>query len=59
MWGVVPHLVENEDLSDAIAMARERAQTLGLAKSGEFVLLVRGFHADATQNTPSVTLLRV
>lgn len=59
MWGVVPHLVENEDLGDAITMARERAQALGLAKPGEFVLLVRGFHADPMQNTPSVTLLRV
>jgi pyruvate kinase len=59
MWGVVPHLVQEEDLSDAIAMARARAQTLGLAKPGEFVLLVRGFNADTVKNTPSVTLLRV
>jgi pyruvate kinase len=59
MWGVVPHLVEDEGLSDPIAMARERAQLLGLAGSGEFVLLVRGFHADPEKNTPSITLLRV
>lgn len=59
MWGVVPHQVEDEDLSDAIAMARQRTQLLGLAKSGEFVLLVRGFHADPVMNTPSITLLRV
>ena len=59
MWGVVPHLVEDEGLDDPIAMARERAQKLGLAKSGEFVLLVRGFHADPAKNTPSITLLRV
>jgi hypothetical protein len=51
--------VQEEDLSDAIAMARARAQTLGLAKPGEFVLLVRGFNADTVKNTPSVTLLRV
>lgn len=59
MWGVVPHLVEEEHLSDAIGMARERAQLLGLAQPGEFVLLVRGFHGDPTLNTPSITLLRV
>jgi pyruvate kinase len=59
MWGVVPHQVEDEDLTDAIAMARDRAQKLGLAKPGEFVLLVRGFHADPMKNTPSITLLRV
>ena len=59
MWGVVPHLVEDEGLSDTIAMARERAQKLGLAEAGEFVLLVRGFHADPRKNTPSITLLRV
>ena len=59
MWGVVPHLVENEDLTDAVAMARDRAQKLGLASSGEFVLLVRNFHADPMKNTPSITLLRV
>jgi pyruvate kinase len=59
MWGVVPHLVEEEHLSDAIGMARERAQLLGLAQPGEFVLLVRGFHSDPVLNTPSITLLRV
>jgi pyruvate kinase len=59
MWGVVPHQVEDEDLSDPIAMARDRAQKLGLAKPGEFVLLVRGFHSDPMKNTPSITLLRV
>ncbi len=59
MWGVVPHLVEIEDLDDPIAMSRDRAQKLGLADSGEFVLLVRNFHADPMKNTPSITLLRV
>jgi pyruvate kinase len=59
MWGVVPHLVEDEGLEDAIPMARERARNLGLAEAGEFVLLVRGFHADPVKNTPSITLLRV
>ena len=59
MWGVVPHLVESEDLSDAVATARSLSQSLGLAASGEFVLLVRGFHADPVKNTPSITLLRV
>jgi pyruvate kinase len=59
MWGVVPHQVEDEDLDDAIEMARERSRALGLARPGEFVLLVRGFHADPIKNTPSITLLRI
>jgi pyruvate kinase len=59
MWGVVPHLVESEDLADPVALARERAHSLGLAESGDFVLLVRGFHADPVKSTPSITLLRV
>ena len=59
MWGVVPHLVKDEGLSDPISMARECAQILGLANPGEFVLLVRGFAADPMKNTPSITLLRV
>ena len=40
-------------------MARDRAKTLGLAKPGEFVLLVCGFHADPMKIAPLVTLLRV
>ena len=59
MWGVIPHAVQADDLDDPIALARDRAQTLGLADPGDFVLLVRGFHADPVKNTPSITLLRV
>ena len=42
-----------------IALARNRAAGLGLASSGDFVLLVRGFHADPVKNTPSITLLQI
>ncbi len=59
MWGVVPHLIDDAALEDPIAMTRDRAEALGLAKPGEFVLLVRGFHADPVKNTPSITLVRV
>ena len=59
MWGVVPNLVKIKDLDDPIAMARDLAQKLSLANPGEFVLLVRSFHADPMKNTPSITLLRV
>ena len=59
MWGVVPHLVTDDGLEDPIAMTRETARTLGVADTGDFVLLVRGFHADPVKNTPSITLIRV
>ena len=58
MWGVIPHHVPAADLPDPAAVARDRATTLGLASSGDFVLLVRGFHADPMRSTPSITLLQ-
>ena len=57
MWGVIPQLVEETALGDGIALSRRLAPVLGLAKPGDFLLLVRGFHAEPEHNTPSITLL--
>ena len=59
MRDVVPHHVQDEDLTDAIALARDLAKSLGLAEGGQFVLVVRGFDAEPARNTPSIRLLQV
>ena len=59
MWGLVPVLVDETELRDAIALARRQALGQALARPGDFVLLVQGFAADRWANTPSITVLRV
>ena len=59
MWGVIPHLVDNSAIGDGVELTRQLAEALGLAQAGEYMLLVRGFHADPVRNTPSITLLTV
>jgi pyruvate kinase len=59
MWGVVPHLDENVGKSNPTSIARGVAKTLKLADTGEFVVLVRGFHSDPLMNTPTMTLITV
>jgi len=59
MWGVVPHLDTRVGTENPTAVARRVARELNVAAAGEFVVLVRGFHADPELNTPSVTLLVV
>ena len=59
LWGVVP--IRSEDIGNANPniLARETAVKLGLAKKGQHILLVRGFHDDPALNTPSITVLTV
>jgi pyruvate kinase len=59
MWGVVPHLDGNVGKSNPTSIARGVAKTLKLADTGEFVVLVRGFHSDPLMNTPTMTLITV
>jgi pyruvate kinase len=59
MWGVIPYFADNTDLSDGNAVAKRLAGEIGLASEGEFILLVRGFHAEPERNAPSITLLQV
>ena len=58
-WSVIPVLAEDAGSVNPNELARRFARELGLAESGEPVLLVRGFHSDPIQNTPSVTVLSV
>lgn len=59
LWGVVPVAVENHALDDPHALARRLARAHGLANPGQFILLVRGFHAEPDRNAPTVTVLSV
>lgn len=58
-WSVIPVVAEEAGNINPNALARRFAKELGLAESGEPILLVRGFHSDPVQNTPSVTVLSV
>jgi len=57
MLGVVPQLSAKAGKENPTSVARQAAQDLNLAKSGEFIVLVRGFHADAELNAPTITLI--
>jgi pyruvate kinase len=57
LWSVIPIYSENAGKVNPNELAREIVRDIGLAKTGEKVLLVRGFHADDMMNTPSVTVL--
>ncbi len=59
MWGVVPHLDQTAGRENPTAVARRVAKELNLASSGDYVVLVRGFHSDPKLNTPTLTLLVV
>jgi len=59
MWGVIPYFADNTDLSDGNAVAKRLAAEIDLASKGQFILLVRGFHAEPERNAPSITLLQI
>ncbi len=59
MWGVIPYFADNIDLSDGNAVAKRLAAEIDLASKGQFILLVRGFHAEPERNAPSITLLQI
>jgi pyruvate kinase len=59
MWGVIPVLSENAGHENPNVVARSISSRLELAGSGDYILLVRGFHSDPMLNTPSVTTLIV
>jgi pyruvate kinase len=59
LWGVVPVLVEEGDLDDPHALARRLAVELGLAETGQYILVVAGFGRTPAQRAPSVTVITV
>jgi pyruvate kinase len=58
-WGVIPILDSAVGSANPNELARRLAGELGLAKAGQYVLLVRGFHGEQEKNLPSVTVIEV
>jgi pyruvate kinase len=59
LWSVIPVHSEKAGKTNPNELAKTIILEEGLAKPGEKVLLIRGFHADNALNTPSVTVLTV
>ncbi len=59
LWGIVPVLVDDAALADPQALARRTATSIGLAATGDHILLVQGFNEDPAKSAPSVTVLAV
>ncbi|MEQ8659387.1 MAG: pyruvate kinase [Gammaproteobacteria bacterium] len=59
MWGMIPHASDAVGNENPNHIARRAARELGLAASGDYIVMVRGFHADPLVNSPSITLLQV
>ncbi|MBF0275992.1 MAG: pyruvate kinase, partial [Nitrospinae bacterium] len=59
LWSVIPVLEEETGKIKPNLLARKVVEELKIAKNGEHVLLVRGFHSDPKSNTPSVTVLTI
>jgi pyruvate kinase len=57
LWGAVPAVIEAEWEGDPTGLARRLAGDLGLAESGEPLLVVRGFHSDPERNAPTVSVI--
>lgn len=58
-WGIVPVLDKAVGTVNPNELARQLTLSLGIAKAGEYVLLVRGFHGEQDKNLPSVTVIEV
>ena len=59
LWGVIPVLVDEIPEDDLFTLARQQVQKLRMTHSGDHILLIRGFHEDPMQSTPSITILCV
>jgi pyruvate kinase len=59
LWSVIPIYLEDATRTDPIELARKTARDSGIASSGDYVLLVRGFSSNPLQNSPSITCLMV
>lgn len=58
-WGVEPVKVESLDPGDNHEVTRHLARSTGLTTEGDYVLEVRGFHADPHRNIPTLAVCRV
>ena len=59
LWGVIPVVVEPNELDDPLALARSLARELGFGVEGQKLLLVRGFGNDPSRDAPSVAVVTI
>jgi pyruvate kinase len=59
LWGVVPISAAAAELAQPPELARRMARELGLASTGDFLLMVSGFRGGAADNAPAITVLPV
>lgn len=59
LWGVVPLLDTRTGKINPNELAKQVALDLNLAKPGQHILLVRGFHNNPAMNMPSITVLTI
>ncbi|MES0371794.1 MAG: pyruvate kinase [Mariprofundaceae bacterium] len=57
IWGVIPILVDKISRKNFNALARKQVKQKSMAKKGDNILLVRGFHPDPQKSAPSITIL--
>jgi len=58
-WGVLPFFAKTTKNVNTASLAKRRARELGMAESGDRILLVRWFDRDPERSTPSVTVLNI
>ena len=58
-WGVEPVHVDSLDPGANHEVTRRLAAEAGLASEGDYVLEVRGFHADPERNVPTLAVCRI
>jgi pyruvate kinase len=59
LWGVVPTLVNSDELKHPHALARKLATDYGLASEGQYLLLVAGIKNEEDKSEPAITVLGV
>ncbi len=59
MWGIIPVLIEQDESHDLLTLAKTKASELGLAETGDYILLVQGFNKEAANNTPTITAIMI
>ena len=59
LWGAVPVLAAPAALDDPHLLARQLAVKLGLARTGQNILMIAGLESTEIEVAPSITVLRV
>ena len=59
LWGVIPVIVDQQEIENPDSLARRIVSEFGLASEGQTIVVVRGFSSDPKHNTPSVTVVTV